>query len=171
MLLDPIYMFSSTTRVTNTAHILLSALPEGEQSNRTEMVCHIHANEQNGNAIAATLTLVYIDLPQASSCSQKLWAKDQDDTQLFSVCSPTWLRQHTVYEGLVSWVALHFTSEPEADVSPVQGDVGCDSQPSPSLLVWIYLQGIWQWASCQIRKIAGCACAGNAGNVFPATAA
>ena len=27
---------------------------------------------------------------------------------------------------------------------------------------------IW-WASCQIRKIVGCACAGNAGNVFPAT--
>ena len=26
------------------------------------------------------------------------------------------------------------------------------------------------WASCQIRKIAGCSCAGNAGNVFPATA-
>ena len=25
------------------------------------------------------------------------------------------------------------------------------------------------WASCQIRKIAGCACAGNTGNVFPAT--
>ena len=25
----------------------------------------------------------------------------------------------------------------------------------------------WQWASYQIRKIAGCACAGNAGNVFP----
>ena len=25
------------------------------------------------------------------------------------------------------------------------------------------------WASCQIRKIADCACAGNAGNVFPAT--
>ena len=23
------------------------------------------------------------------------------------------------------------------------------------------------WASCQIRKIVGCACAGNAGNVFP----
>ena len=23
------------------------------------------------------------------------------------------------------------------------------------------------WASCQIRKSAGCACAGNAGNVFP----
>ena len=26
-----------------------------------------------------------------------------------------------------------------------------------------------QWASYQMRKIAGCACAGNAGNVFPAT--
>ena len=26
------------------------------------------------------------------------------------------------------------------------------------------------WASCQIRKITCCACAGNAGNVFPATA-
>ena len=26
------------------------------------------------------------------------------------------------------------------------------------------------WASYQIRKIAGCACAGNAGNVFLATA-
>ena len=25
------------------------------------------------------------------------------------------------------------------------------------------------WASYQIRKIAGCACTGNAGNVFPAT--
>ena len=27
--------------------------------------------------------------------------------------------------------------------------------------------GIVSWASYQIRKIAGCACAGNAGNVFP----
>ena len=26
---------------------------------------------------------------------------------------------------------------------------------------------LWLWASYQIRKIAGCACAGNAGNVFP----
>ena len=27
--------------------------------------------------------------------------------------------------------------------------------------------GVISWASYQIRKIAGCACAGNAGNVFP----
>ena len=30
--------------------------------------------------------------------------------------------------------------------------------------------GYLPWASCQIRKIADCACAGNAGNVFPTTA-
>ena len=52
-----------------------------------------------------------------------------------------------------------------------------------TLLVWTVLQGcLWEaaviyprhssvhmasWASYQIRKIAGCACAGNAGNVFP----
>ena len=28
---------------------------------------------------------------------------------------------------------------------------------------------ILSWASYQIRKIVGCTCAGNAGNVFPAT--
>ena len=36
---------------------------------------------------------------------------------------------------------------------------------------YIYIfGGTLPWASCQIRKIAGCACAGNAENVFPATA-
>ena len=33
------------------------------------------------------------------------------------------------------------------------------------MLLSPYLSG--EWASYQIRKIAGCACAGNAGNVFP----
>ena len=28
----------------------------------------------------------------------------------------------------------------------------------------------YSWASCQMHKIAGCACAGDAGNVFPGTA-
>ena len=32
---------------------------------------------------------------------------------------------------------------------------------------WIIITSHTSWASCQIRKIAGCACAGNAGNVFP----
>ena len=30
-----------------------------------------------------------------------------------------------------------------------------------------YITTVWEWASYQIRNIAGCACAGNAGNVFP----
>ena len=49
-----------------------------------------------------------------------------------------------------------------------------------NLAIWVCLilsvaglPGYWQyqynfqWASCQIREIAGCACAGNAGNIFP----
>ena len=32
---------------------------------------------------------------------------------------------------------------------------------------WLCSESWDQWASYQIRKIAGCACAGNAGNVFP----
>ena len=38
--------------------------------------------------------------------------------------------------------------------------------------VWVPItpqKHVCTWASCQIRKIAGCACAGNAWNVFPAT--
>ena len=31
-------------------------------------------------------------------------------------------------------------------------------------------KGVNLWASCQIHKIAACACTGNAGNVLPATA-
>ena len=33
-------------------------------------------------------------------------------------------------------------------------------------IYWLIIVNM-QWASYQIRKIAGCACAGNAGNVFP----
>ena len=39
-----------------------------------------------------------------------------------------------------------------------------------SLLAWWSRIMKMSWASDQIRKIAGCACAGNAGKVFPATA-
>ena len=35
------------------------------------------------------------------------------------------------------------------------------------LKIWMLKMLSLQWASYQIRKIAGCACAGNAGNVFP----
>ena len=36
-----------------------------------------------------------------------------------------------------------------------------------TLFTWQWYKGRLVWASYQIRKIAGCACAGNAGNVFP----
>ena len=42
-----------------------------------------------------------------------------------------------------------------------------DSLMIPVDLLWMYSLS---WGSCQISKIAGCACAGNAGNFFPATA-
>ena len=37
------------------------------------------------------------------------------------------------------------------------------------VLLWFGTGRLFPWASYQIRKIAGCTCAGNAGNVFPAT--
>ena len=67
-----------------------------------------------------------------------------------------WHQNYKVY------LSIHCTGHPQA--------------PQVSLLL---LQAYWQWikfigfpllnswASYQIRKIAGCACAGNAGNVFP----
>ena len=58
-------------------------------------------------------------------------------------------------------------------------DIQCGSLGLSGLITWLlsFLRGLglwwglglWlaTWASYQIRKIAGCACAGNAGNVFP----
>ena len=51
------------------------------------------------------------------------------------------------------------------------GTVGCETLAG-IILLWLDCLNILelpqsQWASCQIRKIAVCACAGNAGNVFP----
>ena len=39
-----------------------------------------------------------------------------------------------------------------------------------TILVPFHHRHATEWASCQVRKIVGCACAGNAGNVFSATA-
>ena len=39
----------------------------------------------------------------------------------------------------------------------------------PNVLTMYFTDYYVLWASYQIRKIAGCACAGNAGNVFPTT--
>ena len=45
-------------------------------------------------------------------------------------------------------------------------DRQCDAVITLSIFSYIFRKDV-PWASYQIRKIAGCACAGNAGNVFP----
>ena len=46
---------------------------------------------------------------------------------------------------------------------------GIDGAHKTSLGIhWIIAKRM-QWDSCQIPKIVGCACAGNAGDVFPTT--
>ena len=132
-------MLSSTTRVTNTAHILLPTSPGNGYANGVEATCHVQTSEHTRKGV--TLTLVYIDLPRTSSCSQHLWANDKDGIKLFSLCSPTWQRQRTVFEGHVEQITLHFTSQP--DVLPAQRTIQNKFQTAPSLFIWIYLQGVW----------------------------
>ena len=53
---------------------------------------------------------------------------------------------------------------------PVNKVVPFQFIPHIFLITGIYhLSRTWPWTSYQIRKIAGCACTGNSGNVFPAT--
>ena len=42
-----------------------------------------------------------------------------------------------------------------------------EAKHNKTVCIFLGIYCICQWASYQIRKIAGCACAGNAGNVFP----
>ena len=99
----------------------------------------------------------------------------------------------TVYTGATLYPFCH-RSNPGAKVCPIQDGVSAttirvDSQTNPypmklfvpvevwdrRLLAYTLDSALgitlWQishpWASYQIRNIAGCACAGNAGNVFP----
>ena len=71
------------------------------------------------------------------------------------------------YDGKVtSWLHL-------CDLEYWAPPAKCPDDPSSPMRnpgAIIGTQCLYSWASCQIRNIAGCACAGNAGNVFPATA-
>ena len=49
-------------------------------------------------------------------------------------------------------------------------DLLCDAGNKADEVVGGAARVIQIWASCHIRKIAGCACTENAGNIFPATA-
>ena len=58
------------------------------------------------------------------------------------------------------WIGSKFHTEHVIDAA-----VFCANNPLLFICRLSHLPS--PWASCQIRKIAGCACAGNAGNVFP----
>ena len=47
----------------------------------------------------------------------------------------------------------------------VTGNIHCRKRMYTSTQ-WVHAE-FGEWASCQLRKITGCACAGNAGNVSP----
>ena len=104
-----------------------------------ETMCHISPNTSNRSGMRLTVTLVYVDLPRTSSCGQQLWAENQDNVRLFSVCSPQWFRQHIVYEGDANWVTLHFRSQTQSvRIKRAWKD---NTQSPPSLFAWMYIQG------------------------------
>ena len=59
------------------------------------------------------------------------------------------------------------TQRPVTRCFDVFFDLRLDKQLSKQSWGWCFETPSCPWASYQIRKIAGCACAGNAGNVFP----
>ena len=86
---------------------------------------------------------------------------------------------YQAYIFLSGWYLSAVYSQP-IYVQPTGGNlelilnVMCDSQKLWGPSVFNNILGgrllFCLWASCQIRRFAGCACAGNAGKVFPAAA-
>ena len=73
------------------------------------------------------------------------------------------------FQGEIS-LEFHAKLPPGNATRPHWGSINFGSIYWPSFLTPCHnntTQGNMPWASCQIRKIAGCACAGNVGNVFP----
>ena len=137
--LDPVYMFSSTIIFSKTAHIQLPQIPANDGTHISNCTCYISASEPRQRSMAMTITLLYVDMPKATTCSQKLWVDDQDSNTLLSICSPIWRRQLPVHEGRVDRVALHFMTQPGS--THMQRPVANDSQPPPTLFIWMYLNG------------------------------
>ena len=87
------------------------------------------------------------------------------------------------YSNALKWISQDLT---DGESTLVHVGAWCNGQQA---IIWTNVDQCWShpkaclsgttwrsqksfspsWASYQIRKIAGCACAGNAGNVFPAT--
>ena len=70
-------------------------------------------------------------------------------------------RPHTIHVGVI--IKLYYEKQ------PIWFALRCrDCKISNVSLLFHSDNTMWSpWASCQIPEIAGCACAGNAGNVFP----
>ena len=92
---------------------------------------------------------VYSD---SMSCLQAIVGEDTENTLICQIMNLLWALSKQRYSwplllgGKPLWHWREWDSGPDSKVDP------------------------WPWASCQIRKIACCACAGNAGKVSPTTA-
>ena len=85
------------------------------------------------------------------------------------------IRDYFFYLGSCVWWYLFLKFWKSADLTE------CSTYFISHTIIWLFVcifivvcmvgchMGDTSWASHQIRKVAGCACAGNAGNVFPAT--
>ena len=66
--------------------------------------------------------------------------------------------------------AYHYTGgKPQPPTATYPANTSVVVQPATHVHRWVAKDNQRPWASCQMRKIAGCACAGKAGNVFPNT--
>ena len=70
------------------------------------------------------------------------------------------------YKGLITW-SFDIFSDLQLNA---RLNMACNCTHWPVCDVTVLEQPLSTWTSCHICKIAGCACAGNAGDVFPASA-
>ena len=68
---------------------------------------------------------------------------------------------HRVWAFVLLWLVFHF------QIGPCDYHKGCCTGKGQSQTLWNNPRWFGKWASYHIRKIAGCACARNAGSVCP----
>ena len=78
--------------------------------------------------------------------------------RLNSPTTPMFVQQLVLVDNIKAESALHASLE------------GNPPATGRFFIKGLVMRNAFPWASCQMNKIAGCACAGNAGNVFPAAA-
>ena len=91
---------------------------------------------------------------------------------LASMCS-TYSKWWNLEYGCTNMILLMFPTKQKKYSNPGSITQSLDSFADTRICYYVFnrpIAQIEQWASCQISKIAGWACAGNAGNVTPSTA-